>query len=171
MKNNIITNRNKNRKTTNFKCRILCYSSNCTLLDLSIYSNIDIRITKVITDISNLNYNTAKYLASQGIDIYNINDDFFNNFCNGIISVNNQDLTLDNKIEDIYANISFCDNDCEYQGINLETNKVICSYSVIQTNEENNNNTNTTKIKNKFIKVINELLNNINHKTVICYQY
>ena len=64
MKNNIITNRNKNRKTTNFKCRILCYSSNCTLLDLSIYSNIDIRITKVITDISNLNYNTAKYLAS-----------------------------------------------------------------------------------------------------------
>ena len=89
-----------------------------------IYSNIDIRITKVITDISNLNYNTAKYLASQGIDIYNINDDFFNNFCNGIISVNNQDLTLDNKIEDIYVNISFCDNDCEYQGINLETNKV-----------------------------------------------
>ncbi len=171
MKNNIITNRNKNRKTINFKCRILCYSSNCTLLDLSIYSNIDIRITKVITDISNLNYNTAKYLASQGIDIYNINDDFFNNFYNGIISVNNQDLTLDNKIEDIYANISFCDNDCEYQGINLETNKVICSYSVIQTNEENNNNTNTTKIKNKFIKVINNLLNNINHKTVICYQY
>ena len=41
-----------------------------------IYSNIDIRITKVITEISNLNYNTAKYLASQGIDIYNINDDF-----------------------------------------------------------------------------------------------
>ena len=112
------------------------YSSNCTLLDLSIYSNIDIRITKVITDISNLNYNTAKYLASQGIDIYNINDDFFNNFCNGIISVNNQDLTLNNKIEDIYANISFCDNDCEYQGINLETNKVICSYSVIQTKKK-----------------------------------
>ena len=42
---------------------------------------------------------------------------------------------------------------------------------VIQTNEENNNNTNTNKIKNKFIKVINDLLNNINHKTVICYQY
>ena len=42
---------------------------------------------------------------------------------------------------------------------------------VIQTNEENNNNTNTTKIKNKFIKVINDLLNNINHKIVICVQY
>jgi hypothetical protein len=82
------------------------YSSNGTLLDLSVCSNIEISITKPITDISNLNLDTAKYLAEYGVDIYNINDDFFINFCNGI-PFNNQDLTLKNRIEDVYVNFFF----------------------------------------------------------------
>ena len=144
------------------------YSPNGTLLDLSVCSNIDITITKVITDTSNLNLDTAKSLAEQGVDIYNINDDFFNNFCNGI-SVYNQDLTLENRIDDVYVNVSFCDDGCEYQGINLDTYKVICSC----TNEETNSiqNTTTTKNKNKFLKVIDDLLDNINYKIVVCYKY
>ena len=145
------------------------YSSNGTLLDLSICSDSDINIVKVITDTSNLNYDTAKTLANEGVDIYNINDDFFNNFCNGI-DVDNQDLTLNNRIEDVYVNVSFCDDGCEYNGINLDTNKVICTCSLNQNNTQENNNT-TIKNKNKFIKVINDLLNNINYKIVVCYQY
>ena len=145
------------------------YSSNGTLLDLSICSDSDINIVKVITDTSNLNYDTAKTLANEGVDIYNINDDFFNNFCNGI-DVDNQDLTLNNRIEDVYVNVSFCDDGCEYNGINLDTNKVICTCSLNQNNTQENNNT-ITKNKNKFIKVINDLLNNINYKIVVCYQY
>ena len=145
------------------------YSPNGTLLDLSVCSNSDISITKAITDTSNLNYDTAKSLANEGVDIYNINDDFFSDFCNGI-DIDNQDLTLENRIDDVYVNVSFCDEGCEYKGINLETNKVICSCSLNQNNTQENNNT-ITKNKNKFIKVINDLLNNINYKIVVCYQY
>ena len=158
----------KGQPTSNLEYYV--YSSNGTLLDLSVCSNSDISITKAITDTSNLNLETAKSLAEEGIDIYNINDDFFNNFCNGI-DVNNQDLTLNNRIEDVYVNVSFCDDGCEYNGINLETNKVICSCSLNQETNNNENITNTTKNKNKFLKVINDLLNNINYKIVICYQY
>ena len=151
------------------KLEYYVYSSDGTSLDLSVCSNSDISITKAITDTSNLNYDTAKSLANEGVDIYNINDDFFTDFCNGI-DIQNQDLTLENRIDDVYVNVSFCDEGCEYQGINLETNKVQCSCNLNQTNAQNNI-TNTTKKKNKFLKVINDLLNNINYKIVVCYQY
>jgi hypothetical protein len=151
------------------KLEYYVYSSDGTSLDLSVCSNSDISITKAITDTSNLNYDTAKSLAKEGVDIYNINDVFFNDFCNGI-DIENQDLTLENRIDDVYVNVSFCDEGCEYQGINLETNKVQCSCNLNQINDQNNS-TNTTKNKNKFLKVINDLLNNINYKIVICYQY
>ena len=151
------------------KLEYYVYASDGTSLDLSVCSNSDISITKAITDTSNLNYDTAKSLAKEGVDIYNINDVFFNDFCNGI-DIENQDLTLENRIDDVYVNVSFCDEGCEYQGINLETNKVQCSCNLNQTNAQNNS-TNTTKKKNKFLKVINDLLNNINYKIVVCYQY
>ncbi len=48
------------------------YSSNGTLLDLSVCSGIEISITKPIIDTSNLNIDTAKYLSEKGVDIYNI---------------------------------------------------------------------------------------------------
>ena len=62
------------------------YSSNGTLLDLSVCSGIEISITKPIIDTSNLNIDTAKYLSEKGVDIYNISDNF-NNFCNGFLLI------------------------------------------------------------------------------------
>ena len=94
-----------------------------------------------------MNLDTAKALAEKGIDVYNINDDFFNDFCNGV-SVNDQDLTLQNRIDDVYVNISFCDDGCEYQGINLETNKVICS-CVSEDEDSNVNDDNQINENNK----------------------
>ncbi len=74
---------------------------------------------------------------------------------------------MENRVEDVYVNVSFCEDGCEYNGINLDTYKVICSC----TNEETNSTENTTKNKNKFREFIDDLLNNINYKIVVCYQY
>ncbi len=141
------------------------YSSDGTLLDLSVCSESEISITKVILDTSSLDLDNAIKLAKEGVDIYNINDDFFNNFCNGI-SVNNQDLTLENRIEDVYVNVSLCDDGCEYQGINLENYQVICSCFY-----NNNSNITNEKKTNKIIQSINNILNNINYKIIKCYMY
>ncbi len=74
---------------------------------------------------------------------------------------------MENRIEDVYVNVSFCKDGCEYKGINLDTYKVICSC----TNEETNSTQNTIKNKNKLEQVIDDLLNNINYKIVVCSQY
>ena len=155
------------------KLEYYVYSSDGTLLDLNACDGTEISITKAILNTSNMNLDTAKALAEKGIDVYNINDDFFNDFCNGV-SVNDQDLTLQNRIDDVYVNISFCDDGCEYQGINLETNKVICSCvsedEDSNVNDDNQINENNKK-KNKLYKLTHDLLTNINYKIVVCYQF
>ncbi len=144
------------------------YSNDGNLLDLGVCDGTEISITKTIINDSSIDYDYANSFAEKGIDVYNIKDEFFTDFCNGV-SVNNQDLTLQNRIDDVYVNISFCDDGCEYQGIDLETKKVICSCTNIK--ETNDNKKESNKFNRKFKEVSKKLLDNINYKIFVCYKY
>ncbi len=145
------------------------YNSEGTLLDLSICDDDDISIITPIKNTSNINYDLAKTLNDNGIDLYNINDNFYTDFCNNQ-NINDQDLTLDDRINDVYVEVNFCGN-CKYNGINYTTQKVICLCSPVEEDDSssmiNEESSNSTK-KNDFWEKVND---NINYKIIKCYRY
>ena len=72
-------------------------------------------------------YQNAK---NQGYDIYNPNDTFYNDVCTPFDNENILDVILNDRKNDYYENISFCESNCEYQEINVENKKVKCSCQV-----------------------------------------
>ena len=78
---------------------------------------------------SMINMSKVRYYSELGIDIFNINDDFFNDICYPFF-VDDADIILKDRVEDIYQNYSICENNCEYNALNLLQNTVTCSCSV-----------------------------------------
>ena len=104
------------------------YDDNKTLLDLSLCDNTDIEIFYSLKDdtYSLSSYNHFKY---SNIDIFNINDSFFNDICRPY-SVNNNDVVLEDRIKDIYQNYSLCDEGCVFKEIDFENKTIICNCNV-----------------------------------------
>ena len=71
-------------------------------------------------------YNSFK---NEGIDIFNINDSFFNDICQSFSDSKN-DLVLEDRIKDIYQNYSICDEGCIYNNINFENRTISCDCKV-----------------------------------------
>ena len=65
------------------------------------------------------------YFSELGIDILNIEDPFFNDICFPY-SNSVSDIVLKDRISDIYQNFSLCENNCEYDGINLKNMSISC---------------------------------------------
>ena len=66
------------------------------------------------------------YYYNKSIDIYNVSDPFYNDVCFSYAE-NGTDITLKKRRELIYENISFCEDNCYYEGINYTVSKVLCS--------------------------------------------
>ena len=135
------------------------------IIDLSICPENSINITYAILNTTNIKYDTALDLyQNNNIDIYNISDDFYNNFCNNQ-DIDKQDLTLDDRKKDIYINL--CGEKCIYNGVNFTLNKIYCDcYNDLK---EINNDFQHNKSKiSKFFEKVGE---RINFKIIKCYKY
>ena len=110
------------------KVEYQAYNENKTIIDLSICNDADIQVFHLI---NNDSYNLSDYntFKDKGIDIFNINDEFFNNICNPF-SKSKNDLVLKDRIKDIYQNYSICDEDCVYNSINFENKTIACDCKV-----------------------------------------
>ena len=121
-------------------------------LDLSYCSNSKITIEYAInTANSNINFTYAEMMFELDVDVFNSKDEYFNNIC--VISKgNDSDISISKRRENQYINISFCDDECEYQSINYTTMKAICDCDV----ESNSLNDNQKKnqVKNAFTNSI-----------------
>ena len=91
------------------------YSGN--KLDLSICKD-NIKIIKYIDDVEEIDLHSAKILSNKGIDIFNANDKFFNDICHPYENPDGKDIILNDRRNDIYQNVSFCQEGCTYNGIN-----------------------------------------------------
>ena len=80
-----------------------------------------------------LNTDDARYYASLGIDIYDSQSAFFNDICEPY-SEEGKDITIESRRRDMYHNLSFCDNNCSYQGIDYTTNHIHCKCNDINRN-------------------------------------
>ena len=115
------------------------YDYNGKKLDLSLCKGISITVNSPIIDANSIDLDKANDLANQGIDVFNSSDTFFNDLCQPFSSENNSDVTISDRRNDYYQNVSFCDIECEYEGINFETSNAICNCdatTLTKTDEE-----------------------------------
>ena len=73
--------------------------------------------------------NLISYFKDKGIDILDINDNFFNDVCLPYDD-SKKDLTLKNRIEEIYKNYTFCEKNCVKDKIIFEEMAVLCNCSI-----------------------------------------
>ena len=69
------------------------------------------------------------YFKEKGIDILDINDNFFNDICIPYADSDN-DLTLKDRIENIYKNYTLCEKNCQLDEILITNNMISCDCTV-----------------------------------------
>ena len=142
-------------------------------LNLSICKE-DIKIMKYIGDIKELDINSAMILSKQGIDVFNAEDNFFNDICSFYDSSDGKDIIINDRRNDFYQNATFCQYGCTYNGMNysLMVANCICKPKILQEVRKN-----ITEI-NKEIEFINfkalswiflENIFNFNFEILRCY--
>ena len=104
------------------------FNENKKRLNLSVckdeYIIINYQINTSMINISKINY-----YSDLGIDIFNIEDNFFNDICYPY-SEDESDIILKDRISDIYENFSVCENNCKYNNINLTEKTASCNCSI-----------------------------------------
>ena len=140
---------------------------NGTKLDInSIEEDIYIDVYVPIDDLDLAKFELAKQFAEQGYDIYNKNSSFYTDFCTPA-NINGNDISLKDRMKDIYPhNITLCKDNCIYNGINLEEQRVICSCN-INSNKNIEDNNESIEDEGNFESYF---LDNINYKIFKCYK-
>ena len=105
------------------------YNNKNEKLNLSYCKDINININYEIKNTSLLNMPLITQFSKDGIDILNINDDFFNDICFSY-SINKTDIILEDRIVDIYQNFSLCDSNCTYENINISSKIITCKCKI-----------------------------------------
>ena len=75
---------------------------------------------------SNIDIDKVIDLGKQNIDIFDKNNKFYNDICFNYESPNGKDIPLKDRLKVFYPNISLCDNDCLYKGVNLTSMTSLC---------------------------------------------
>ena len=111
-----------------------------------------------------INYEEALILYEQGYDIYNSSSSFYYDYCLSTY-IKGSDLILDIRQQEIYPNVSFCQNDCSYNGFDLENKRVNC---ICNSNNEENNEIENYKeeVEQNFFSYIVDM---INYQIITCY--
>ena len=137
------------------------YDNNKQKLDLSVCANDKIEINYAISNTSSINFNEISYYSDIGVDVFNIKDKFFNDICYPY-SNDSSDMILKDRISNIYQNFSICDNNCEYNKINISSMTITC-YCNIKSNID------TKKEDLKFDKIYLDLFAESTFGVIICY--
>ena len=126
-----IENKNENCLTDQVEYKI--YDQEGVEIDLSVCDEVTIPIEFEIKNTSLLNLEQISSFQDQGVDVFDINSEFFNDICysysdNG----SNSDMILSDRIADIYQNFSICGDGCEYVSFNVEKKSANCDCNVKQ---------------------------------------
>ena len=71
------------------------------------------------------------HLLNQGINVFNVSDEFYTDLCYHYDSPNGRDVPLQARLSAFFPNITLCDKGCENVGVNLETMKAKCECKFI----------------------------------------
>ena len=119
---------NQNSQILINKLEYQAYDDNKNLLNLSICDE-NIKIIHSIKSSSLFDDIQASLFQDLGIDIFNINDSFFTDVCHSYSDSEN-DLTLKDRIKDIFQNYSLCEEGCSYDEIDIGNLTITCDCKV-----------------------------------------
>ena len=120
---------NTNSKILINKVEYQAYDNNKEPLDLSLCYDKNIKIVHSIKSSSLFDIISATSFKELGIDIFNIKDSFFTDVCHSYSNLKN-DMTLKDRIIEIFQNFSLCEEDCSYDEINLVNMTITCDCRV-----------------------------------------
>ena len=154
--------------------RLEIYDYSGRKLNLSICTEY-IKIMKYIGDVDKIRINEAKMFSAQDIDIFNAQDDFFNDICHPYDNPNRKDITINDRRNDIYQNVTFCQDGCKFNGIdyNLIIANCLCKPSYLQEETINLKAIKSNKEKVNFKSLTNVFMENLlncNIKVIKCYK-
>ena len=172
---NIESQKNKSNDDNNFNLgknvQIEIYDYSGRQLNLSVCKN-DIKIIMNLEGITELDIDTSMKYSEQGIDVFNINDSFFNDICYKYDNNDGMDIIIDDRRNDIYQNVTFCQDGCIYDGIDYDllAANCICDSNIFQTDEINltNDEKETVTFKTVTKSFISNLLD-FNIEVIKCY--
>ena len=163
-KNNSIT-----KKPTNHIEYLIFNGKNGKLLNTSYCNDLNVKISHPIIKKDIIDLNSSKIFYEQyQIDVFRTNDSFFNDICMNYTSDKKKDMTLSQRRQYFYQNVSFCDANCTYIAVNYTSNTAICACEVkgVMNDKflfEDNNE------KDKSF-TYNDIISSINYKLFTCYK-
>jgi hypothetical protein len=123
------------------------YNNNKIDLDICLNYSIILKVPVNFNTNTDLLYES---LEESGYNLFDIEDSFYNDICSTYTSINGTDVTLTDRINIIYnnnANVSLCQENCNFQYYNASNKKINC-YCSVQT-KETITDINTVKFSNK----------------------
>ena len=112
------------------------------------------------------NYESILDLINQGINIFDPNDDFYTDLCYFFISPIKKDITVRDRIEAFYPNVTLCDPGCKNLGINFTSKSVICDCSF---NDISNNALFNNDIMEEATSEILDIISSSNIEVIKCF--
>ena len=131
-------------------------------LDLSVCANLNIKVSHPLLNTSGIDIDLAYNLSMNGVDIYNTDDSFFNEFCLNFTSETNRDVVLKDRRNDYYKNVSFCEINCTYYKVDIQSLRVECVCPVkVEVNDSIKDNTYSSDFSDE--------VTHSNYEVIKCY--
>ena len=105
------------------------YDEELKEMDLSVCKDIETQIHYAIKDDADLDLKAVSNYKDLGVDVLDINDDFFTNLCHAF-SDSNKDMILEDRIKYIFQNYSLCEEGCSYNNIDIATRSISCDCKI-----------------------------------------
>ena len=143
---------------------------NKTKLSLSVCENTPIEISTPLILAEEIQ-NLYEELKNQGYNMFDINDDFYQDICSTYKSENNTDVPLSDRIKYYFNNDEVqCQSGCTFLDYSIETQKLKCECSVSSTemdieNKKDKKNEGAKSLYESFYDV----LKYSNYKVLKCY--
>ena len=112
------------------------YLHNGTKIKISHCANTSVNITRPLyRRSSSLSTELIEDLSNKKIDVFNAEDNFFNdkcfNFTANINDVRKADVPINDRRKEYYENTTLCPQNCKYEGVDIIDGKVKCVCSVL----------------------------------------
>jgi len=150
-----------NSSSTGYKTGWAFYDESGNKLNTSSIENSTSTVLVEITSDNGGNVSLAQYMASLGINIYNISDPFFNDICYPFTSEEGEDVSLTDRIRNYYQNVSICEEGCTFSSVNFSTLEATCRCKI--------GNSLLSSLNNDLTGEIFEFLENMNLEYFECW--
>ena len=105
-------------------------------------------------------------LTKQGINVFDLSHEFFNDMCYYYESPNGKDVPIKDRISAFYQNITLCNEGCQNKGIDLENLKAKCEciFNDIKNNNLMNN------LYGQAVAEVMDVISSLNIDVVKCFK-